>query len=51
MNDKLKRHIQDTINNLQLTIAQAEYLKSCMEIAYRIGRGEALDEAIEINKK
>lgn len=42
--DKLKRHIQDTANTLQLNAEQTEYLKNCMMMAYHFGERDQLVE-------
>ena len=50
MNQRLNRHIQDTADTLQLTKSQAEYLKSCMQIAFHLGeRAEMEEEAKRLN--
>ena len=51
MNEKLKRHIQDTIDTLNLSESQAEYLKNCMMMAYHFGERDQLIEDYENNKK
>ena len=43
MNEKLKRHIQDTASTLQLNAEQTEYLKNCMMIAYHLGERDQLE--------
>lgn len=51
MDDKLKRHIQDTLNTLQLSKDKVEYLKSCMDISYRMGEKSGLEQGQEIMRK
>jgi|GEM_PF-2903901 len=51
MNEKLKRHIKDTVNTLQLDPEQAEYLKSCMDIAYKLGQRDQIQEDYEMHKR
>ena len=43
MNDKLNRHIQDTIMQLELNEEEGNYLKSCMQIAYTMGERNQLE--------
>lgn len=43
MDDRLKRHIQDTIQHLELNEAEGNYLKSCMQMAYTLGERHQLD--------
>jgi len=49
--DKLKRHIQDTLDTLQLSKDKAEYLKNCMFIAYHLGERNQLDEDYQAELK
>lgn len=51
MNSDIKRHIQDTISILELTPSEANYLETCMTIAYQKGRRDQLMEIYKENKK
>ena len=51
MTEKLKRHIQDTANTLQLNPEQTEYLKNCMDIAYKFGQRDQIQEDYEMHKR
>jgi len=44
MNKTLNRHIQDTIQHLELNQEEANYLKSCMEMLIIMAEREQLEK-------
>ncbi len=51
MDDRLNRHIQDTLNVLNLVPSEAEYLKISMMMVYKFGQRDQMEEDHENEMK